>query len=80
MACIARLASCNAGLLRASEGRPQRPTLPFCPSRLLHTLCCQLNPAVACSPCRFVKAQATYHQRDLRLQAAQQTLPTLTPR
>lgn len=29
---------------------------------------------------RFVKAQATYHQRDLRLQAAQQTLPTLTPR
>ncbi len=30
--------------------------------------------------CRFVKAQATYHQRDLRLQAAQQTLPTLTPR
>jgi ESCRT-I complex subunit VPS37 len=29
---------------------------------------------------RFVKAQATYHQRDLRLQAAQQTLPNLTPR
>lgn len=60
---------------------PSQSTLPFCPSRPLHTLCCQLNPAaVACYPCRFVKAQATYHQRDLRLQAAQQTLPTLTPR
>lgn len=29
---------------------------------------------------RYTKVQATFHQRDLRLQAAQQTLPTLAPR
>ncbi len=29
---------------------------------------------------RYTRAQATYHQRDLKLQAAQQTLPSLQPR
>ncbi|KAL4458438.1 hypothetical protein ABPG75_013303 [Micractinium tetrahymenae] len=29
---------------------------------------------------RYTRAQATYHQRDLKLQAAQQTLPPLHPR
>lgn len=29
---------------------------------------------------RYMRAQATYHQRDLKLQAAQQTLPPLNPR
>lgn len=28
---------------------------------------------------RYIKAQARYHQRDLKLQAAQQTLPALRP-